>query len=113
MGSYLPGSIIKPLCGLAVLESGISSDETEDCQGISAYGYGAGIKCNNLSGHGIMDLHHAIMKSCNVYFVNKGVIAGINALSRMYASAGIGSKTGIEISEVKGYLPKDGPRWNR
>jgi len=37
---------------------------------------------------------------------------GINNLSRMFESAGIGRKTGIEISERAGYLPKDGPNWN-
>ncbi len=112
MGSYLPGSIIKPLCGLAVMESGVDPSFTVDCTGRTHYGYGRGIQCNNRYGHGEMDLAHALMKSCNIYFINEGVAIGIDALSRMYASAGIGSKTGIELGERSGYLPKNGPSWN-
>ena len=112
MGSYLPGSIIKPLCALAVLEAGIDPDQPVHCSGQTHYGYGNGIKCNSRFGHGDLDLVHAIMKSCNVYFVNRGVEVGIDGLSRMYESAGVGRKTGIEIGESAGYLPKNGPKWN-
>lgn len=111
MGSYLPGSIIKPLCGLAVLESGMDPETTVNCSGLTPHGYGRGIHCNNRYGHGDLDLYHALMKSCNVYFVNGGVSVGIDALSRMYASAGIGSKTGIELNERSGYLPVNSPSW--
>lgn len=112
MGSYLPGSIIKPLCGLAVLEAGIDPDMTVNCAGLAPHGYGKGIHCNNRYGHGDLDLYHALMKSCNVYFVNEGVAIGIDALSKMYASAGVGSKTGIELNERSGYLPKNSSSWN-
>lgn len=109
-GSYMPGSTIKPLTALAALENGIPASKTYDCEGITPHGYGGGIHCTGI--HRELDMRHAIMKSCNVYFVDLGVDVGINALSRMFASAGIGSKTGIEIAERAGYLPKDGPNWN-
>ena len=111
-GSYMPGSTIKPLTALAGLENGIPDTKTYDCTGIAPHGYGSGIRCTARYGHGDLDMRHAIMKSCNVYFVELGVEVGIDALSRMFASAGIGSKTGIEIAERAGYLPKDGPKWN-
>lgn len=109
-GSYMPGSTIKPLTALAALENGIRETKTYDCEGLTHYGYGSGIHCTGI--HHELDMRHAIMKSCNVYFVELGVEVGINALSRMFASAGIGAKTGIEIAERAGYLPKDGPNWN-
>ena len=111
-GSYMPGSTIKPLTALAGLENGIPDTKTYDCTGIAPHGYGGGIRCTARYGHGDLDMRHAIMKSCNVYFVELGVEVGIDALSRMFASAGIGTKTGIEIAERAGYLPKDGPKWN-
>ena len=111
-GSYMPGSTIKPLTALAGLENGIPASKTYDCEGKTSYGYRGGIRCTATYGHGDLDMRHAIMKSCNVYFVELGVEVGIDALSRMFASAGIGSKTGIEIAERAGYLPKDGPNWN-
>ncbi|MBR4253973.1 MAG: hypothetical protein IKQ16_02680 [Lentisphaeria bacterium] len=109
-GSYMPGSTIKPLTALAGLESGIPATRTYDCEGSTPHGYRGSIRCTGI--HGNLDMRRAIMKSCNVYFVELGVEAGIDALSRMFESAGIGHKTGIEIAERAGYLPKDGPSWN-
>jgi len=112
MGTFMPGSVIKPLCGLAILENGGTADDIVVCTGISKHGYGRGIRCNSRWGHQEMDLRHALKKSCNVYFIENAVRIGIDALSAMYASAGIGSLTGIEIPECKGHLPQDGPTWN-
>ncbi len=111
--SYMPGSVIKPLTGLAVLASGIDSEETVNCTGRASHGYGKGIACNNRYGHGEMDLRNALKKSCNVYFVDNGVRAGIEALHKVYASAGIGSKSGIEIAETEGLCPPNGKHWNK
>ena len=109
-GSYMPGSTIKPLTALAALENGIPDTKTFDCEGSTPHGYAGKIGCTGI--HGELDMRRAIMKSCNVYFVELGIEVGINALSRLFESAGIGSKTGIEIAERAGYLPKDGPKWN-
>ena len=109
-GSYMPGSTIKPLTALAGLESGIPATRTYDCEGSTPHGYRGSIRCTGI--HGNLDMRRAIMKSCNVYFVELGVETGIDALSRMFESAGIGRKTQIEIAERAGYLPKDGPSWN-
>lgn len=112
-GSYMPGSIIKPLTALAALEAGIDPEETIDCTGRTTYGYGGGIRCNSRFGHGPLDLRHAIMRSCNVYFVDRAVEIGIDKLSPVYESAGIGAKTGIELSDRTGHLPRNTPRWSR
>lgn len=114
MGSYMPGSIIKPLLALAALENGISADRTVNCEGHAHYGYKEpGIRCTARYGHGPLNVREAIMRSCNAYFVDIGVEIGIDAVSRVYKSAGIGSKTGIELPERSGVLPHNGPSWNQ
>lgn len=112
MGVYMPGSVIKPFTGLAALASGVTPDAVVRCTGRTRHGYGNGIACNNRYGHGDMDLMNGLKKSCNVYFIENGVQCGIDALSTVYASAGLGSETGIEIAERKGYCPANGPKWN-
>ena len=113
MGAYMPGSVIKPLTALAAFYNGASAEKTVNCNGSAPYGYRKRIHCNKRTGHGTMDLPHAIKYSCNVYFIEHGMAAGIDILSYVYATAGLGRKTGIEIPEVAGYLPVNGPRWNR
>lgn len=103
-GVYLPGSVIKPLCALACLENGIDPAETVYCARQASVGYGKGIKCTGY--HREMDTAHALKHSCNVYFVENAAKIGIDALSEVYASAGIGRKTGVEIPEKSGLLPK-------
>lgn len=113
MGAYMPGSVIKPLTALAAFYNGVTAEETVNCTGSAPYGYRRRIHCNKRAGHGEMDLPHAIKHSCNVYFIEQGMAAGIDILSYVYATAGLGRKTGIEIPEVTGYLPANGPRWNK
>lgn len=103
-GVYLPGSVIKPLCAIACLENGIAPEETVFCGRRASVGYGKGIKCTGY--HRDMDTAHALKHSCNVYFVENAARIGIDALSDVYASAGIGRKTGVEIPERTGHLPK-------
>ena len=110
-GSYMPGSTIKPLTALAGLESGVPATRTYYCDGATPHGYKAGgIRCTGV--HQSLDMRDAIMRSCNVYFVELGIDVGINQLSYMFESAGIGRKTGIEIAESAGVLPRNGPKWN-
>lgn len=103
-GIYLPGSVIKPLCAIATLENGISPEDTVYCAKKASVGYGSGIKCTGY--HRDMDAANALKHSCNVYFVENAARIGIDALSEVYATAGIGRKTGIDIPENAGFLPK-------
>ncbi len=111
-GSYLPGSVIKPLCALACLENGINASEEVLCEGFArGMGYSkTGIRCTGH--HGWLDVQEALKKSCNVYFVTNAVSIGIDALSKVYKSAGLGKKTGIEIQERSGIVPPHGKVWN-
>lgn len=111
MGSYMPGSVIKPLTGLAAMYNGVEPAALVECAGSAPYGYRNRIHCNKRAGHGEMDLQHALKHSCNVYFIEQGMTAGIDILAYIFARAGIGRKTGIEVPEVTGYLP-GGKNWN-
>lgn len=110
-GSYMPGSIIKPLTALAALGHGLDAKQHFECEGSVPYGYNKSIRCMFNAVHGSIDLMEALKRSCNGYFVQAGVNCGIERLSQLFASAGIGSYTGFELQERKGYLPKPGGRW--
>ncbi len=109
-GSYMPGSIIKPLTALAVLNAGIDPETVYECSGKAPYGYGP-IRCFGGAVHGEIDLQSAIRKSCNGYFVVMGHEAGIDHISSVFQSAGIGEKTGFLLREAAGHLPKNSPSW--
>lgn len=109
-GAYMPGSIIKPLTAIAALQAGVNPDDPFNCEGKVPFGYNQ-IRCMNNAVHGEIDMYDAIKKSCNCYFVTMGLQAGIDVLSRVFASAGIGSPTGIELPERKGVLPVNSAVW--
>ncbi len=95
---YLPGSIVKPLIGLAALEAGIATVQgpVVDCQG--AYRIGnARIRCWLRSGHGKLDLPHAIEQSCNTYFIQLGQEIGLDALTPFLRGAGLGEAPAIDL----------------
>ncbi|MBP5183356.1 MAG: hypothetical protein J6331_10065, partial [Lentisphaeria bacterium] len=64
-GSYMPGSIIKPLVALAALENGVDPEEKIYCDGMSVIA-DTKIKCTAYlrGGHGALDLPRAIELSC-------------------------------------------------
>jgi len=60
------------------------------------------------SAHGEMDLHTAIVKSCDIYFYNVGERLGIDRLSYYGTSFGLGRKTGVDLpGEDSGLMPSE------
>ena len=119
-GSYTPGSILKPVVAMALLESGVDPKEELDCTGYTNIG-NAVIRCPSYrrGGHGMMDLVQGITWSCNCYFNQMGMRVGDESIFRALSSAGIGKNTGIELAEVRGTMPSHelkkrlyGSRWN-
>lgn len=111
-GTYMPGSIIKPLVSLALLENGLDPDETTECDGATHFADGSRIRCWawRSGGHGPLSLTDALKYSCNDFFIENGMKLGIDKLKELFASAGIGSKTGFGMGELAGILP-DPKRW--
>ena len=110
--AYMPGSIVKPLVALAMLENGVKPDDLTDCDGATYFADGSKIRCWAWlsGGHGTLTLLDAIKYSCNDFFIENGMKLGISKLKDIFSSAGIGRKTGLGMGETTGVLP-DPLRW--
>ena len=102
--TFAPGSTFKPIVALAGLETGaITPDTTFHCAGHANF-YGTEFKCDAI--HGTINLHTAIVKSCDVYFYNVGSRLSIDTIAQYAELAGIGKKTGIDLpGEAEGIMP--------
>ncbi len=110
---YSPGSIFKPVVALAALDlAQANPNATYNCPGHFMLGK-ARFNCwEKLSGHGTLNLHDALMYSCNVYFFNLGLRAGPDAIHDRSCEMGLGARTGIDLEgEVSGLIPDDA--WKR
>ncbi len=101
-GEYAPGSIIKPVIGLAITNAGIAPAETVVCDGSSVIG-NSQIRCTGV--HGAVNLQQALKVSCNVYFVEMGCRIGFDRIVESMRAAGIGRATGLEVGNRAGELP--------
>lgn len=105
-----PGSVFKIYETTAMLESkAIPADFKVFCPGYATF-YGRVFHELNPgdSAHGEMDLHTAIVKSCDIYFYNVGERLGIDRLSYYGTSFGLGRKTGVDLpGEDSGLMPSE------
>lgn len=102
---YPPGSTLKPLIALAMLENGLDPDKKLYCPGEIAIG-NATVRCSAHRYFGAdMDLETALEKSCNSYMIENAIACGSEPLLQMLKSAGIGRKTAVEINENSGTFP--------
>ena len=101
-----PGSTFKPLMALAALETGtVDENFTVRCGGGASF-YGRYFRCWQKGGHGTVNLHKAIMQSCDVYFYTVGNKMGIDNIAKFAEMAGLGEKTGIDLPhEAEGVVP--------
>jgi penicillin-binding protein 2 len=107
-GQYAPGSTIKSFLGLAALDAGESPAKQITCPGwYSLPGSSHRFRCWKKAGHGTVDLHTAVVQSCDVYFYRLAVTLGIDRLNTYLAGHGFGSPTAVDIrGESKGALPQ-------
>jgi len=107
-GQYAPGSTIKAFLGLAALDAGESPTKQIACPGwYSLPGSSHRFRCWKKAGHGTVDLHTAVVQSCDVYFYKLAVTLGIERLNSYLAGHGFGSPTAVDIhGESKGALPQ-------
>jgi len=107
-GQYPPGSTVKPFVGLAGLELGaITADKTVFCPGwYSLPNDPHRYRDWKKWGHGTVDLHKAIVQSCDVYFYNLAHKLGIDRLSSFLEAFGFGERTGVDlVGELPGLMP--------
>lgn len=105
-GQYPPGSTYKIVTALAGLEEGVIKPDTSIfCPGHFRLGRGR-YRCWKKSGHGPMNLHDALVQSCDVYFYTIGHRLGINTIAKYAKRFGLGSPTGLGLSQEKrGLVP--------
>ncbi|MEQ1592384.1 MAG: penicillin-binding protein 2 [Thiobacillaceae bacterium] len=118
-GLYPPGSTIKPFMALAGLELGARTPSAS----ISDPGYytlpGSSHHYRDWKkdGHGTVDMHKAIVQSCDTYFYRLAVDMGIDRTHDFLAKFGFGSLSGIDLQgESSGLLPSQDwktRRWNK
>ncbi len=66
--------------------------------------YGHFFRCDEK--HGLLNLHNAIVHSCDTYFYTVGNKLGIDSLAEYGQMAGFGKKTGIDLpGEAEGLMP--------
>jgi penicillin-binding protein 2 len=107
-GTYPPGSTIKMGVAIASSQSGKGTIfQNEHCSGHITIGKsGHKFRCWKKNGHGGVDLRKAIRESCDVFFYNKSLDIGIDALSKSLKSIGLGVKTGVDLPhEYEGVIP--------
>lgn len=105
--TYAPGSTVKPIVGIAGLEEGIITSETEiQCNLTYTYFKDLPLNCMGLGDHGghYMTLKSAITYSCNTYFYETGRLLGISKLNEYFSMFGLGQKTGVELTEATGVV---------
>ena len=107
-GTYPPGSTIKMGMALAfnkALPNSIGSHEY--CNGHITLGTSKHkFRCWSRWGHGKVELRKAIRESCDVYFYNKSLKVGIDAMSKHLRTFGLGVKTGVDLPrEYSGVMP--------
>ncbi|MCR5691839.1 MAG: peptidoglycan glycosyltransferase, partial [Eubacterium sp.] len=93
--AYEPGSTYKPFTIAAALDEGlINGNSTFVCNGVVNVA-DRQIHCSNRSGHGVLDLRHALMKSCNAALMDIGLKLGRNNFIKYNKLYGFGQRTGI------------------
>ncbi|VBB46240.1 Penicillin-binding protein 2 [uncultured Desulfatiglans sp.] len=105
-GQYPPGSIFKIVVALAGLQEGlITPSERIFCNGVYAIG-NYKYRCWRRQGHGHVDLHQALVQSCDVYFYLLGKKLGIERIARYARAFGLGQTTGFDAGDEKtGLIP--------
>lgn len=113
-GQYAPASTVKPFLALMGLEHKTITPQTR----VWDPGYwqipGVERKYRDWKrwGHGWVDVHSAIVESCDIYFYNLAYKSGVDSIARFMGPFGYGDTTGIDITEESpGILPSKG--WKR
>ena len=111
-GSYPPGSTIKPMEAMG----GIHYKTVDWSTAISDPGYfhlpGDSHKFRDWkkTGHGSVNMHKAIVVSCDTYFYILSYQMGIDKMNEWMRQFGFGEKTGVDLpSESTGLYPS--PEW--
>jgi penicillin-binding protein 2 len=109
---YPPGSTYKIVMAVAGLEEGIINPKTTvNCGGLFPFGNRV-FKDWKRGGHGPVNVHSALVQSCDVFFYTLGHRLGIDTIARYAKGFGMGMPTGYDpVHEKPGLVPST--MWKR
>ena len=101
--TYPPGSTFKTMVALTALENGYDPATVHVCNGVFPFGNHV-FHCDKH--HGALDLHGAIVTSCDVYFYQCALFCGPDKLADMAKHFGLGQVFDIAVpNQRKGLVP--------
>jgi penicillin-binding protein 2 len=108
--TYPPGSTFKTMVALTALEHGISPDRTRTCGGTWVFG-GHPFHCDKV--HGTLNMHNAIVVSCDIFFFQTAVDLGPDIIAETARHFGINQvfPDGVPIEQKHGTLPDTAWKW--
>ena len=111
-GSYAPGSTFKIFMAAAALAEKVTTEhERIYCPGYLSFG-GRRFRCHKPSGHGLVNLHEAMVQSCDVFFYTVGQRLTIDRIHHYANLFGFGRVTGFDLGhENRGLVPSTA--WKR
>lgn len=109
-GQYPPGSTFKIVMAVAGLEEKVITPSTVIyCNGVMPFGKHV-FHCWRKGGHGGMNLHSALVNSCDIYFYTLGRRLGIERVAKWSRRFGLGAPTGLKLDkELSGLVAS--PAW--
>jgi penicillin-binding protein 2 len=106
-GQYPPGSTFKVIMAIAGLEEGVLQPESRISDPGFYYFGNRAFRDWKKEGHGAVDLHKAIVESCDVYFYQAGQRIGIDRIAKWARAFGLGEKTGAALDDEKSGIVPD------
>ncbi len=100
-GQYPAGSVFKIITAIAGLEARTITPSTLfTCMGAFPYG-NRDFRCWKEGGHGTINLHRAMVESCDIYFYQVGLKTGVDLIARYAHEFGLGRPTRISLPHEK------------
>ena len=99
-GLYPPGSTVKPMNALALLEMGVSPTEVVNCSGGLMVG-NRRFSCWKRGGHGGVNMHRAVEQSCDVYFYEMSRRHGYDRFATVARRVGLGEKFDLPVASQR------------
>jgi penicillin-binding protein 2 len=105
-GLFAPGSTFKPTVALSAMKAGLlNADSILTCSGSFTLGDHV-FWCDNHVAHGSINVTTALQVSCDVFFYQVALMAGIDRMAAMASQLGLGVDLGADLPNVaSGLVP--------